>query len=163
LRPTIASTPHPYDFAARPIVGDLATADIEMDQPPAPVDRSNEAWRKKHPVAGAPLARVDPDIANAPVGIVHQELLDMANQPIEQMNTMPDDSLDAAKMGIVAARGGRPLRYGRMPLGSGAVLDLLLREIDDQPAPQRIGATQHRDRQEHVMAHSPSSWRHPTT
>jgi hypothetical protein len=96
----MALTPHPDDVVNRLTVLELAAADIETHQSPRPVDFPDGARRQQHLVAGAPLARVDPDIANEPVGILDQQLLDMADHAIEQVNTMSDDRFDASQMEI---------------------------------------------------------------
>ena len=85
----------------RLIVHDFLAADIEAHQSSPPVDLPDEARCQKDLVAGSPLAGVDPDIANDPVGIIHEEFLDMTDQAVEQMDTMSDDGFNAAKMGIV--------------------------------------------------------------
>lgn len=138
------------------MVLDVPAADIEANQPAVPIDLPDQPRCKKHLVARPPLADVDPDMADAPVGVVDDELLDMTDQVVAQPNAMADDRLDAAQMIVAAAQACRA-RHRQMLFGGPPVLDLPHREMDRQPPAHRIGSAKDRGRQQHLVTRQPAA------
>src|SRR6185312_10216569 len=81
-------------------VFDLLTVDIDVDQPARPIDLSHRIRRDQHPLSGPPVPGVDFDVTDAPVGIVHEEVLDMTDPTVAGTDLVPRDSCDAAKMRV---------------------------------------------------------------
>ena len=138
------------------MVLDVPAADVEANQPAVPIDLPDQPRCKKHLVARPPLADVDPDMADAPVGVVDDELLDMTHHVVTQTNAMADDGLDAAQMIVAAAQACRA-RHWQMPFRGQPVLDLPHREMDRQPAAHRIGSAKGRGRQQHLVTRQPAA------
>ena len=67
------------------ILNRLAT-DIEVHEPARPIDLSCPAWRDQDLIAGPPVLRIDDEVMDAPICILHQEVLDMADLAVGRMD-----------------------------------------------------------------------------
>src|SRR5271169_5098939 len=82
---------------------DLLTIDIEVHQFIRPIDLSCQPWRDQDLLPGPPVLRVDDEVMDAPIGILHKEVLDVTNLPVAGVDMVPGDRFDAAEMRIIAA------------------------------------------------------------
>src|SRR5271166_829052 len=72
----------------------------EFDVAVEPIDRLYGERRDQNALSKPPIASVDDEIVDAPVGIVDHEILDMANFAIDGVNTVSSHFDDAAQMRI---------------------------------------------------------------
>src|SRR5579884_380767 len=79
---------------------DLLAVDMEMDQPVRPIDLSYRARRDQDFLSRPPVPGIDGDETDAPAGIVHEKILDVADLAVDGMDMVPGDGGDAAKMRI---------------------------------------------------------------
>src|ERR1019366_5597676 len=87
-------------WVVRWTVFDLKAIDIEVNQPVRPTDLSYRARRDQHFLSWPPVLRIHVDVTDAPVGVIHEEVLDMPYLAVGGMDMVPGDSRDAAEMRI---------------------------------------------------------------
>src|SRR6185437_1408744 len=58
---------------------DLLTIDIEVHQLIRPIDFSYRPWRDQNLLPGPPVLRIDDEVMDAPIGILHEEILDVTD------------------------------------------------------------------------------------
>jgi hypothetical protein len=81
-------------------VFDLLAIDIEVNQTVRPIDLSDRTGRDQDPLSGPPVPGIDGNAPDVPVGIIHEEILDMTYLAVGGMDMVPGDGCDAAKMRI---------------------------------------------------------------
>ena len=92
----------------------LFARDIDDDAAFGPVDVNNRIGREQHLLARQPVARRDDQIADVPIFVVGQQILDMPDVAVGRVDAIADDVGDAAEMRIA---GWRRLRLPRCNLG----------------------------------------------
>src|SRR5208282_2289003 len=81
-------------------VFDPLTIDIEIDQAIRPIDLSRRPWRDQDLLPGPPVLGIDDEVMDAPIGILHEEVLDMAELAVARMDVVPRHGFDAAQMRV---------------------------------------------------------------
>ena len=77
------------------------TIDVDVHQVIRPIDFLYQSWGNEHLLPWPPVLRIDHQVVNALVGILNEEVVDVANLAVARMNIVPGDRFDAAKMRIV--------------------------------------------------------------
>jgi hypothetical protein len=83
-------------------VFDPLTIDIEVHQFIRPIDLSCQPRRDQDLLPGPPVLRVNYEVMDAPIGILHKEVLDVTNLPVAGLDMVPSDRFDAAEMRVIA-------------------------------------------------------------
>src|SRR4029077_16824915 len=70
-------------------VFDLLAIDIEVNQTVRPIDLSDRTGRDQDPLSGPPVPGIDGNAPDVPVGIIHEEILDMTYLAVGGMDMVP--------------------------------------------------------------------------
>src|SRR6185312_17174687 len=82
-------------------VFDPLTIAIKVHQLIRPVDLSCRPWRDQDLLPRPPILRIDDEIMDAPIGVLHKEILDVTDLAVAGMDVVSRDSFDAPKMRVV--------------------------------------------------------------
>ena len=82
-------------------VFDLSAIDFEVHRSRQPINPSNQARWKQCSLCRPPVPSVDLDETNAPISIIDEEVVDVADQAVNCVNSMPDYGFHAAEMRII--------------------------------------------------------------
>ena len=91
---------------------DPLTIDIEVYQPIRPIDLSRRPGRDQDLLPGPPVLRIDDKVTDAPIGILHEEVLEVTDLAVASMDMVSGDRFDAAEMRIAVAS----LSFGKILL-----------------------------------------------
>ena len=83
---------------------------IDVHQIVRPVDFSYRSWGDKDLPPWPPVSRIDDYVMDTPIGILDEEVIDVANLAVARMDMIPGDRFDAAEMRIIVT----PLRSGNI-------------------------------------------------
>jgi hypothetical protein len=81
---------------------DPLTIDVEVHQLVRPVDLSGRPRRDQDLLAGPPVPRIDDEVMDAPIGVIDEEILDVADLAVAGIDMIFGDGFDAAQMSVVA-------------------------------------------------------------
>ena len=77
---------------------------VELDMAVEPIDRFHGERRNQHALAKPQIASVNDEVVDAPVRIVEHEILNMADFPVDGLNTVSSQFDDTAQMRIGSPR-----------------------------------------------------------
>jgi len=75
-----------------PAVFDPLTIDIEVYQPIRPIDLSCRPGRDQDLLPGPPVLRIDDKVTDAPIGILHEEVLEVTDLAVASMDMVSGDA-----------------------------------------------------------------------
>src|SRR5476651_839762 len=82
-------------------VFDFLTVDVEIHQLVPPIDCLCRPWRDQHFLPGPPVLRVDQQVVDAPIGVLDEEILNVADLAVERVDMVSGDGCNAAEMRIL--------------------------------------------------------------
>ena len=92
-----------------PAVVDPLTIDIEVHHVIHPIDRSNPPWRDQDFLPGPPVLCIDDEVMDAPISILHEEVLDVTNLAVAGASGLSIIIGVPAELSATSARGERRL------------------------------------------------------
>src|SRR5664280_861614 len=71
---------------------------INVLQTIRPIDFSYRSWGDKNLPPWPPVSRIDDEVMNAPIGILDEEVVDVADLAVARMDMITGDRFDATEM-----------------------------------------------------------------
>src|SRR5579872_14858 len=81
-------------------VFDRLTIDIEVHEFILPINLSCRPWRDQNLLPGPPVLRIDDEVMDAPIGILHEKVSDVTDLAVAGMDMVPGDCFDASEMRV---------------------------------------------------------------